>query len=66
MRLIRNSRCLPVICLLVVSFAKAQQFPFPKAAIDDPVALSNAITTLAGTVMAAYKDEDQDRSLRRL
>jgi uncharacterized protein len=66
MRLVRNSFCLAAMYLIVASCATAQQFHFPAAAADDPAGLSKAVPALAEQVIAAYKDDDQDRYLNNL
>jgi putative CocE/NonD family hydrolase len=67
MRLIRNSLCLAATYLIVVSFAAAQQFPFPMSTVEDPAAFARAIPALAEQVIAAYrKDEYQDLYLNSL
>jgi putative CocE/NonD family hydrolase len=66
MRLVGNALCLAAIYVIAASCATGQQFHLPMAAVENPVALSKAMPTLAEQVMAAYKDDDQDRYLNNL
>jgi uncharacterized protein len=65
-RVIGKSLCLAAMFLIAASCATAQQFHFPMAAADDPAALSKAMHALAEQVIAAYKDDNQDRYLDTL
>jgi hypothetical protein len=55
-----------VLTLTVGSFAVAQQFDFPEAAIVDPALQSKAVSDLARQVVAIYKDEDRGKYLDNL
>ncbi|MGB2663274.1 MAG: CocE/NonD family hydrolase [Candidatus Acidiferrum sp.] len=41
-------------------FGDAQQFDFPAAAAQDPKTLSKVVVTLAGQVLAVYRDNDRE------
>jgi putative CocE/NonD family hydrolase len=55
-----------VLYVTVGSFAVAQQFDFPEAAIVDPALQSKAVSDLARQVVAIYKDEDRSKYLDNL
>src|SRR6266700_6323196 len=55
-----------LLCLTTAPFVFGQQFQFPKAAVESDAALSKAISTLAGQVLAVYKDNDHDQYLNNL
>jgi uncharacterized protein len=55
-----------VLYVTIGSFAVAQQFDFPEAAIVDPALQSKAVSDLARQVVVIYKDEDRGKYLDNL
>jgi uncharacterized protein len=54
------------LALVLISRAGGQQFALSESAAQDPATLSEAIVTLAGQVLAVYRDDDREKYLSNL